>query len=172
VHGITGLRIVDGSVIPQASPYLAMPEVMALAERAADIMLDEYRSEEGHRSEEFDNGLNGNTQQDLGSVEVETIAAPLPYSIEYLKKSVGAHASIMEMITFLAAPVQLPAVMEPGNAAHTFTLFGAGAACYDKLWFAILFVAITSSMAISWACKNTLGRKTEGANETYAPLMC
>lgn len=40
VHGIEGLRIVDGSVIPHASPYLAVPEVLALAERAAAIILE------------------------------------------------------------------------------------------------------------------------------------
>jgi len=40
VHGISGLRIVDGSVIPVASPYLAVPEVLALAERASDLILD------------------------------------------------------------------------------------------------------------------------------------
>lgn len=39
VHGIEGLRIVDGSVIPHASPYLALPEVLALAERAADMIV-------------------------------------------------------------------------------------------------------------------------------------
>ncbi|CAK0858495.1 unnamed protein product, partial [Prorocentrum cordatum] len=40
VHGIRGLRIVDGSVLPSSTPYLAMPEVLMLAERAADLILD------------------------------------------------------------------------------------------------------------------------------------
>lgn len=40
VHGIGGLRIVDGSVLPSNTPYLAMPEVLMLAERAADLILD------------------------------------------------------------------------------------------------------------------------------------
>merc|ERR1711988_1886019 len=41
VHGIQGLRVVDGSVIPHASPYLALPEVLALAEKAAAMILEE-----------------------------------------------------------------------------------------------------------------------------------
>merc|ERR1712151_1087243 len=45
VHGIQGLRIVDGSVIPHASPYLALPEVLALAEKAAAMMLEEAAKE-------------------------------------------------------------------------------------------------------------------------------
>jgi hypothetical protein len=40
VHGIKGLRIVDGSVLPSNTPYLAMPEVIMLAERAVDLILD------------------------------------------------------------------------------------------------------------------------------------
>jgi len=40
VHGVKGLRVVDGSVIPQSTPFLAMPEVLALAERAADLIDD------------------------------------------------------------------------------------------------------------------------------------
>jgi choline dehydrogenase len=40
VHGIRGLRIVDGSVLPSSTPYLAMPEVLMLAERSVDLILD------------------------------------------------------------------------------------------------------------------------------------
>lgn len=40
VHGVYGLRIVDGSVLPSNTPYLAMPEVIMLAERAADLIMD------------------------------------------------------------------------------------------------------------------------------------
>jgi len=42
VHGVSGLRVVDGSVIPVGSPYLAVPEVLALAERASDLILGQY----------------------------------------------------------------------------------------------------------------------------------
>merc|ERR1712039_979475 len=42
VHGITGLRVVDGSVIPVGSPYLAVPEVLALAERASDLLIHHH----------------------------------------------------------------------------------------------------------------------------------
>jgi len=40
VHGVQNLRIVDGSVLPSNTPFLAMPEVLMLAERAVDIILD------------------------------------------------------------------------------------------------------------------------------------
>jgi len=40
VHGVKDLRIVDGSVLPSNTPFLAMPEVLMLAERAVDLILD------------------------------------------------------------------------------------------------------------------------------------
>merc|ERR1719410_1568049 len=40
VHGVQNLRIVDGSVLPSNTPFLAMPEVIMLAERAVDLILD------------------------------------------------------------------------------------------------------------------------------------
>merc|ERR1719443_49304 len=38
VHGVRNLRVVDGSAIPASTPFLALPEVMMLAERAADLI--------------------------------------------------------------------------------------------------------------------------------------
>merc|ERR1712107_631519 len=38
VHGVRNLRIVDGSAIPASTPFLALPEVVMLAERAADLI--------------------------------------------------------------------------------------------------------------------------------------
>jgi len=38
VHGVRNLRIVDGSAIPAGTPFLALPEVLMLAERAADLI--------------------------------------------------------------------------------------------------------------------------------------
>jgi len=40
VHGVRNLRIVDGSAIPASTPFLALPEVVMLAERAADLIGD------------------------------------------------------------------------------------------------------------------------------------
>jgi choline dehydrogenase-like flavoprotein len=40
VHGLKGLRVVDGSVVPVGTPYLALPEVQAMAERAAELIVD------------------------------------------------------------------------------------------------------------------------------------
>merc|ERR1719182_796632 len=38
VHWVRNLRIVDGSAIPASTPFLALPEVLMLAERAADLV--------------------------------------------------------------------------------------------------------------------------------------
>merc|ERR1719210_1893075 len=38
VHGVRRLRVVDGSAIPASTPFLALPEVLMLAERAADLI--------------------------------------------------------------------------------------------------------------------------------------
>jgi len=81
VHGVKGLRIVDGSVIPQASPYLALPEVLALAERAADLMVGEEGS--AHAASEVKQTTS-------------------PYSVGVLKQRVGEHASLMEMVAYQA----------------------------------------------------------------------
>jgi len=89
VHGVQGLRIADGSVIPRPSPYFALPEVLALAERAADLILKTERHEvetQNHRVE-----------MDRKKPALETI------SIERLKQECGKSASLYEMLTWLEA---------------------------------------------------------------------
>jgi len=106
VHGVKGLRVVDGSVIPQASPYLALPEVLALAERAADLMLHETEKEHDASREE---------------------RAASPYSIAVLKQHVGEHASLVEMVTYqargAATSMELVEVRKVEPRSQTMLLF-------------------------------------------------
>lgn len=89
IHGVQGLRIVDGSVIPQPSPYFALPEVLALAERAADLIL----KTEQHEVENQNHGV----EKDRKKPALETI------SIERLKRECGKSASLYEMLAWLEA---------------------------------------------------------------------
>ena len=99
VHGIEHLRIVDGSVIPRPSPYLALPEVLALAERAADLILEKHARE-------------------APGGEMRATAAPGKsptmdfFSIDRLKKRCGETASLYEMVTYEAEEAQGPLVLE------------------------------------------------------------
>jgi len=86
VHGITGLRVVDGSVIPVGSPYLAVPEVLALAERASELILDQH----------------------LGSkaAAAAVSVADLPeerVTIADLSEKLGARFSMMRAVAYLSA---------------------------------------------------------------------
>merc|ERR1712026_555011 len=81
VHGISGLRVVDGSVIPVGSPYLAVPEVLALAERASEL-IQEQRMD----------GVNS---------EAHTHASD-DVSIASLYRALGGTFSIMEAVTYLS----------------------------------------------------------------------
>jgi choline dehydrogenase-like flavoprotein len=78
VHGVERLRIVDGSVIPQGSPYLAVPEVLALAERAADLILGRQR-EQSHK--------------------IAPIAPTVPLSA--LTASFGRHTTLSQAVSHL-----------------------------------------------------------------------
>mmetsp|Transcript_94201 Transcript_94201/g.262174 ORF Transcript_94201/g.262174 Transcript_94201/m.262174 type:complete len:656 (-) Transcript_94201:323-2290(-) len=82
VHGMKGLRIVDGSVIPVASPYLAVPEVLAVAEKGAAMILKEH-SRQNDEVEKI-TPFNGNvvTIADLAKVLGEGFS--LIASVEYL----------------------------------------------------------------------------------------
>jgi len=103
VHGMKGLRVVDGSVIPQASPYLALPEVLALAERAADLMLGEEGKKQAASREEH---------------------AASPYSIGVLKQRAGNHATLMEMVAYQAAgSTELVEVRSGDSRSQTGLLF-------------------------------------------------
>merc|ERR1712183_801019 len=85
VHGIRRLRIVDGSVIPVGGPYLAVPEVLALAERGAHIILQDHGDER---------------TVDSQSKEVEDIGGAI--SIESLTKELGEGFTLFQAVDYLA----------------------------------------------------------------------
>merc|ERR1712107_53166 len=79
VHGIRGLRIVDGSVLPSNTPYLAMPEVLMMAERASDLITDveTYPVSNLPRSSLMDAVLYSNSPEgEVGSF-VDTVQIPV-----------------------------------------------------------------------------------------------
>eukprot|EP00931_Biecheleriopsis_adriatica_P005361 TRINITY_DN106885_c0_g1_i1.p1 TRINITY_DN106885_c0_g1~~TRINITY_DN106885_c0_g1_i1.p1 ORF type:complete len:694 (-),score=109.61 TRINITY_DN106885_c0_g1_i1:28-2058(-) len=97
VHGVGGLRIVDGSVIPHASPYLALPEVLALAERAAAMILSE------------------------GSSKVENAPSkrskPVPHvTMPQVLEALGSHPTVMQVVEYLAGDSMKP----PQKGANYF----------------------------------------------------
>jgi len=95
VHGIEGLRIADGSVIPQASPYLAQPEVLLVAERASELLLHEH--------------LGFDVEEVRSPSLLETGArAKDAWPVSRLTAALGAHPTLMEAVDFLGghAPAQ------------------------------------------------------------------
>mmetsp|Transcript_58142 Transcript_58142/g.103266 ORF Transcript_58142/g.103266 Transcript_58142/m.103266 type:complete len:669 (-) Transcript_58142:134-2140(-) len=104
VHGIDALRVADGSVIPQASPYLALPEVLALAERAADLVLGD------HEEHEMSNSVKRARVLLIGQR-----AAYRNMSIQHLKEVTGQYATLMEMVKYVSNPAQ--AELATGSSA-------------------------------------------------------
>mmetsp|Transcript_2491 Transcript_2491/g.5854 ORF Transcript_2491/g.5854 Transcript_2491/m.5854 type:complete len:664 (-) Transcript_2491:276-2267(-) len=98
VHGISKLRVVDGSVIPVGSPYLAVPEVLALAERASDLIL-------GRHVEGSDVTAGGQPQ--------ETVTVP------GLSNELGQGFSLMRGVSYLSAAQgeRLSQVFAPGPSS-------------------------------------------------------
>lgn len=85
VHGISGLRVVDGSIIPVGSPYLAVPEVLALAERASDLILNHHEGE----ARPFSAVLSARLPMDT-------------VTVSGLAETLGEHFPIMQAVYFLA----------------------------------------------------------------------
>jgi len=88
VHGIQGLRVVDGSVIPHASPYLALPEVLALAEKAAAMILEESVKERA-------SAATGPVTEDI----VEHVTIP------ELIDALGPQPTLVQVVEYLAGDV-------------------------------------------------------------------
>jgi len=100
VHGISGLRIVDGSVIPVGSPYLAVPEVLALAERASDLIAKQHL---GHPQE---------------GAAVLTVGVPnTRVTIARLSESLGGGFSMMQAVAYLAGTQTEGLLQAPQEAA-------------------------------------------------------
>lgn len=94
VHGIKNLRIADGSVIPVASPYLALPEVLALAERASDIILTEHKE---MRPQEW-SGIDSSEEVPAPAVQLEAATV----TIDSLSKALGTSFSMMQAVGYLS----------------------------------------------------------------------
>jgi len=100
VHGISGLRIADGSVIPVGSPYLAVPEVLALAERASDLIVKHHL---GHLQE---------------STVVQTVGVPdTRVTVAGLSETLGSGFSMMEAVAYLAGSQTEGLLQAPQKAA-------------------------------------------------------
>jgi len=142
VHGIDSLRVVDGSVIPQASPYLALPEVLALAERAADLVLGDH--------EEYKMSKSVKPARVLLS---EQRAAYRDMSLHHLKEVLGQYATLMEMVEYTSNPAQVE--LATASAAPPTAL-------------AMLALLFPSSLILAWQIK----RRQEACHEQYQePLL-
>jgi len=126
VHGIGKLRIVDGSVIPVGSPYLAVPEVLALAERASELVL-------GHKI------IPSNTGAETATVSVRDLTEVL-----------GEHFPIMEGVAYLAGmddamPTEslssTPPMFAPGSSLGTWI----AVAVLSSLLVSVSFVALNGA---------------------------
>lgn len=93
VHGISGLRIVDGSVIPVGSPYLAVPEVLALAERASDLLVKHHTKD----------------SQEAAAVRSVTIPG--------LASALGSGFSMLQAVAYLAGTQSEGLLQAPQDAS-------------------------------------------------------
>ncbi|CAE8611398.1 unnamed protein product [Polarella glacialis] len=145
VHGITNLRVVDGSVIPVGSPYLAVPEVLAVAERASELILNSHIQ----------------TSQDSGADLVVDAPARSTVTIEHLTKKLGESFPLLQAIKYLSGErvVDLSEV-EPVEAS----LSSYTSAC--ALFAAISCVAGSGALAAIFHRKSTNSR-----DDSYAALM-
>jgi len=105
VHGVERLRIVDGSVIPQGSPYLAVPEVLALTERAADLILHKHAHElHGALAEHTTGHESSHQRKQTGP------AATVPLSA--LIASFGSHTTLTQAVSHLKFINSAPGLAE------------------------------------------------------------
>jgi len=103
VHGITGLRVVDGSVIPVGSPYLAVPEVLALAERASELL------------------VNHHTSPEAAAAAVSAVGVPdKRVTIDRLADTLGSGFSMMQAITHLAGEQSMSLLQAPQSGPSPF----------------------------------------------------
>merc|ERR1719188_1270214 len=108
VHGITGLRVVDGSVIPVGSPYLAVPEVLALAERASDLLVNHHASPVA-----------------AAAAAVSVVGVPdTRVTIDRLSGTLGSGFSMMQAVAYLAG-AQSESLLQAPQPASSPAALGA-----------------------------------------------
>jgi choline dehydrogenase len=138
VHGVRRLRIVDGSAIPKASPYLALPEVMALAERAADLVL-EYNEKKSKPHQ-----VNA------------TAPGEKTYPISMLKRHMGDHAALMDMAAYIANNVKRTEEVELIKASDAGCWTGLSSTAAFML-FALVGLFVSFGKRI-WGATSSLDR--------------
>jgi len=131
VHGIEGLRVVDGSVIPQASPYLAQPEVLLIAERAAELLLHEHLGFDVN----IEKASTGLRKADSRVAEVPMAADS--WTMSRLKAILGEDVTLMQAVNFLGGNAPAQGLLSwQGHAGPSYSLalvaalvVGAGGRC-------------------------------------------
>lgn len=147
VHGVDGLRVVDGSVIPVGSPYLAVPEVLALAERASDLILEQHHFERRSVAAASPVAAAGLPQ------ETVTVAG--------LAEALGSGFSMMQAVAYLAEG-QAPSLAEMPP------LYG-GFAWRPEAGVFMAFVALALVTAL--AAFAQLGKSRQARESNYAALL-
>mmetsp|Transcript_58111 Transcript_58111/g.147405 ORF Transcript_58111/g.147405 Transcript_58111/m.147405 type:complete len:674 (+) Transcript_58111:68-2089(+) len=143
VHGISGLRVVDGSVIPVGSPYLAVPEVLALAERASDLLIKHH----GKPSPEATAVLN--------------VSVPdTRVTIQGLSETLGGGFSMMQAVAYLAGAQSEGLLQAPQG----------GAASVPGALVAVAAGAM-AAMVIALSIMATRQGKVEGQGAYAASLL-
>jgi len=152
VHGIEGLRVVDGSVIPHASPYLAQPEVLLVAERAAELMLHE------HLGFDVDDKKANNAFRKVASQRTEIVEEDT-WTVSRLTATLGDGMTLMEAVNYLGgnAPAQKLLSWQRQDAT------GSGIA---------LVAAMMAGVAVAAVALDAYRRRRSESNgkSLYAPL--
>lgn len=126
VHGLRGVRIADGSVIPRGSPYFAAPEVLAVAERAAVLILGEHGEDLGRERHASRAGAEAQgAAETAGKAGLAT--SPDRPSVATLSTALGPNFRLMEAVDYLssAGAQQLTAAGEQPLASWVPTPSGS-----------------------------------------------
>jgi len=153
VHGIEGLRVVDGSVIPQASPYLAQPEVLLIAERAAELLLHEHLGFDVN-TEKASTGL----RKADGQVAEALIAAD-SWTMSRLKAILGDDVTLVQAVNFLGGNAPAQSLLSwQGSAGSSYSL--------------ALLVALAVGAAVAAVAYDGYRRRAEETRgkSLYSPL--
>lgn len=149
VHGIEGLRVVDGSVIPHASPYLAQPEVLLVAERAAELMLHE------HLGFDVDNQAKGALRK--AATQQTQVPQEDTWTVSRLTASLGDDMTLMAAVNYLG-----------GNAPEQELMQREDTTGYGLFLVAAVMASVAVAAVALGAHRH---RQTESSGKSlYAPL--